>query len=611
MIKNINYKKLIKLIFILFLIIIFSFISNIFLNINAIRAQETEISENQNTYTISFKNDNREFIRTYNIRQNDEISIPLVSQKQGYDFIGFYDEEDISLSINERYTYNKNKVFIAKYEPKTFNVNITLPNNTIKNYVFKYNSSYDFDLLNTVKGYQVVLKIDNSQIQPKGIWSYLTSDVAAEFILINYTINYEYNIPKDGGTIPENPTTYTTVDNILLKKPFKKGYRFLGYSNKNDSSSNYVLDYEIQRGSYGNLNLKAHYERTSYNITYLDVNNQFINENPNNYNYDTGTVRITNPEKNGYTFRNWLVNNEFQEGPSLYLDTSKYWQDLTLKPIYDLLEYNITYVNIEDAVFNNPNPSSYNIETQTFTLNKPDKFDLEFIGWGLNNYDTNNIILEKQITKGTTGNIILYAFYEPKKYDLIYKDNTLDLKIVKYIFNQRIKEYIPEKQGYKFIGFFTNTNLTERLPSIYQYHENKIAYAKFEIINYRINYDLFGGVLLDKKDSYNILDNFTLRQPHKNGYNFIGWIVNNNENELIKDLVFENKTGEITLKANWEPKDASKEQEDKYGKGSEIGRKRPNIFIFILVAILIVIFIFISYFLYNFYKKRKTLNNKK
>ena len=45
------------------------------------------------------------------------------------------------------------------------------------------------------------------------------------------------------------------------------------------------------------------------------------------------------------------------------------------------ITYQITYDNIDDATFITPNPSTYNIETETFTLNRPSREGYTFLGW--------------------------------------------------------------------------------------------------------------------------------------------------------------------------------------------------------------------------------------
>ena len=52
-----------------------------------------------------------------------------------------------------------------------------------------------------------------------------------------------------------------------------------------------------------------------------------------------------------------------------------------ITPIFTPITYQLTYDNIDDATFITPNPSTYNIETETFTLNRPSREGYTFLGW--------------------------------------------------------------------------------------------------------------------------------------------------------------------------------------------------------------------------------------
>ncbi len=52
-----------------------------------------------------------------------------------------------------------------------------------------------------------------------------------------------------------------------------------------------------------------------------------------------------------------------------------------ITPIFTPITYQLTYDNIDDATFITPNPSTYNIETETFTINRPSREGYTFLGW--------------------------------------------------------------------------------------------------------------------------------------------------------------------------------------------------------------------------------------
>ena len=73
----------------------------------------------------------------------------------------------------------------------------------------------------------------------------------------SYPLTYQINYDLDGGEfLEEVSSSYTIFNEVVIPVAYKKGYEFLGFY---DESGNRVT--KIEKGSYGNLNLKAKYER--------------------------------------------------------------------------------------------------------------------------------------------------------------------------------------------------------------------------------------------------------------------------------------------------------------------------------------------------------------
>ena len=106
----------------------------------------------------------------------------------------------------------------------------------------------------------------------------------------------------------------------------------------------------------------------------------------------------------------------------------------------------------------------------------------------------------------------------------------------------------PVKKGYKFLGWYENSNLITNLTN-----KNYSLLAKWEELEkYHISYDLDGGELLNLVNSYTKDDVIILDEPEKLGYTFLGWTSELNT-EPIKKLEIKNQTGNLNLKANYVP----------------------------------------------------------
>lgn len=105
----------------------------------------------------------------------------------------------------------------------------------------------------------------------------------------------------------------------------------------------------------------------------------------------------------------------------------------------------------------------------------------------------------------------------------------------------------PEKEGYHFVGWYTDEALTNAYNSDYIYSDTNL-YAKFEINRCTVTFNSDGGTELDSVtvDWNTVITPFV---PEKTGYNFIGWAKSDGtkyEGEAIK--------GDMTLLALWQIK---------------------------------------------------------
>lgn len=113
--------------------------------------------------------------------------------------------------------------------------------------------------------------------------------------------------------------------------------------------------------------------------------------------------------------------------------------------------------------------------------------------------------------------------------------------------------YTPaEKEGFEFEGWYLDQELINALPDNYVATENVTLYAKYVLIEYKINYVLDGGVNAQSNPvSYTYKDEITLLSPEKDGFEFEGWYDNSNfEGEAVTTISGSAKQ-EIVLYAKW------------------------------------------------------------
>lgn len=75
--------------------------------------------------------------------------------------------------------------------------------------------------------------------------------------------------------------------------------------------------------------------------------------------------------------------------------------------------------------------------------------------------------------------------------------------------------------------------------------------------NYKISYDLDGGIIPENKEnplSYTVTDTFTIINPTRQGYDFVGWTGSNDKTANTSVTIQKGTTGDLTYKANWKAK---------------------------------------------------------
>lgn len=162
----------------------------------------------------------------------------------------------------------------------------------------------------------------------------------------------------------------------------------------------------------------------------------------------------------------------------------------------------------------------------------------------------------KNITKDTE----VFAVWSPINYKLTFDgdEGVFHQITISISLGKKLPELpVPEKAGYIFVGWYIGeTHITSGFT--WTFTEDKKAVARYVLddgYTYSITYDLDGGELIEPKTYYTAEEpNFTLKEPIKKGYDFIGW-KENGEGEAVKNKVIESgTTGNLSFTATYAPK---------------------------------------------------------
>ena len=279
----------------------------------------------------------------------------------------------------------------------------------------------------------------------------------------------------------------------------------------------------------------------TYTLTY--TLNGGTATNPATYTIETPTFTLNNPTKAGYDFAGWKLNGVGEAMMTVTIDqgsTGHLAYTATWTPII----YNIEYT-MDGGTATPANPTTYTIETATFTLTNPTKTGYDFAGWKLNG--VGDAMMEVTITQGSTGHLAYTATWQVKQYTITFDSNGGSAvgPITQDYGSTVTAPEDPTRDGYDFAGW--TPELPETMPA-----ENITVTATWTKKTYIVSIT-GGGVTADNyspKDGDNVVltimddPDATLTSLTVNGTEVKESIVNN-------QYTIVNVSGNVSVVATW------------------------------------------------------------
>lgn len=359
-------------------------------------------------------------------------------------------------------------------------------------------------------------------------------DTAIKNILsANEKVNIKYNFNGGSSSSSDSITLNTLSEYSSLITPQKEGYRFVEWDLEGYS---YSKDNSIQ------INVSAVWTDGHF-ITY-ELNGGIAN-NPSIYHKDGAAVTLNNPTRDGYTFIGWTGTDLTDLTMNVTIPAGSYG-DREFTANWEANEYTFTLNANGGKVSQTTLKADYD---SNYTLPTPTKDYYTFAGWydGSTKYDNN--------TWKKAANVTLTAKWTPISYSITYNlnggtnssQNTNSFTVE----SSKITLKDATKKGYTFKGWYSDSGLTSKVTEIGSgSHSNVTLYAKWEIINYTITYNLNGGTISGtQKTTFTVNDlPLSLPTPNKTGMTFLNWSKGTFDGESISKIT---DIGNITVVASY------------------------------------------------------------
>ncbi len=488
---------------------------------------------------------------------------------QGYIFGGWYSDTDLEHKVgdaNENYAVNRSLSLYGKWVSITYQIEYNanggtgqMANTTHETGVTKALSSNQFTRTGyhfigwstdpnattpTYNNNQKVINLtyeESAVVKLYAVWEENDDRLYIDVNVIKGDVDYSTKSVTAGGTVVFNISSDQGYNNPTV----------VCSNNQNASISESTLTVNNVTDS---ATCTVTFNPITYNIRY-NANGATGTMTNSIHKYDEDKQLTKNSFiKNGYRFAGWSEEPdsrviEYRDESNIRNLTYEDGNIIDLYASWEILNYRITY-NLMGGEANNPN--TYNINTDTFTLNNPTKEGYTFAGWTENNGATPNNIIT--ISKGTTGDKTYTANWNVNSYTITFDSNggSSVNPITKNYGEEVTKPENPTKEDFRFAGWYSDRELT-RLYSFGAMPSRDITlYAKWAEKEYIINYELDGGINSENNSTvYEYGSSIILNNPTKTGYRFAGWYLDEGYNDQISSIDSEMAT-DITLYAKWE-----------------------------------------------------------
>lgn len=354
----------------------------------------------------------------------------------------------------------------------------------------------------------------------------------AVYVANSYNLAYELN----GGAGNNLTEEYVFGAGAELPVPARKGYTFDGWS-FGENERFFAMPAE----TFGDKKLYANWTANAYTITY-NANGGTLDDNTQSVVYDSN-VTLKTPSRDAYTFAGWYNGD--------VLVSSGVWaiaDNVTLVARWTKNNFKIAY-NLNGGTNDGNNPLSYVISEKDITINDPAKTGYTFLGWSVS--DSNEKRENYVIEAGAWGDLSLTANWQANTYAITYdyNDGATAKTTQNVTFDSAYKLIVPTRNGYDFNGWYIgDEKITD---GTYKTASDITLKATWKIITYTISYDLGGGTVATANSTKYTVETatFTLNNPTKMGYAFMGWIFGDSDVKNLTAVIEKGSFGNLIFTA--------------------------------------------------------------
>ncbi len=546
-----------------------------------------------NLYKVTFNTFGGSLVDFKETQYNTTILEPLKPTKTGHEFVGWFKDA----GLNEAWNFTEDRVLsnitlYAKWKLNSYRIQFVTGAEMIPAINQEFGTVLTEPKAPALEGHEFAgWYLDSAHTKP-----YIFPDTMPAENLTLYarwtTNDYQLIYQVDGEVYRFDSIPFGSEIN-LIENPEKMGHTFIGWDGLPDTMP------------ARDVTVNAVFAINSYQGIYYVDGEEYQRVN---IKYGEEIIPLVEPTKTGYTFSGWseipltmpaddivisgdfvinfyeiLIQSNFGQGTVSVIPTDSpvaYNTELTVRATPEA-GYKFSHwhdgkeIRSTETVFTFTMPAEDLVLTAFFVAEDNVEYRVIYYGESLDGtgygildsiklYGTTEDLVEAEsrsipgftfdidyegnVLRGNVlgdGSLILHVYYSRNSYTLTYLLEGVVYLEVSYKFEEEIIELEdPTKEGYQFMGWNLHP---DKMPA-----ENISISGSYGIVDYSITYQLDGGSFsLNQPEKYNINSDFSIANPTKLGFTFLGWTFAG-EDVPVKDFrIIPGRTGNLNLIANW------------------------------------------------------------
>ena len=351
------------------------------------------------------------------------------------------------------------------------------------------------------------------------------------------TCNVVFNTVVSDITVP-SLIGINSATTISAPSVSREGYVLEGWYRDANYTSEFIFDSDLV---VTNLVLYAKWKAIKPVVKFVVNGGSNVEDQILAY---KGTIQEPiDPTKDGYLFSGWYLDKELTLS---YDFREQVKSDVILYARWDKIIYTIKF----ETNGGTPIADKFTDIDRNYkiTESKTERTNFVFAGW----YLDGDFFTEFTFNDKVTGNITLYAKWEAIKPVITFETNGgSEIESQTIAFDSNVKEpNSPVMDGYKFIGWYKDKELTEKFDFTNPIIANTTLYAKWEKQIYTVTFETNGGTPVSQKTT-SVDKKYLISEPetYRTHYTFDGWYLD--EDFDVRFYFNERVTSNITLYAKW------------------------------------------------------------